>query len=168
MLKRILANLFLAVMVSVAHAASPSVQLHDLEGKPRNASEFIGHGKWVIVVVWAHDCRVCAEEIDEMSALHTARSDSYVSVLGVSIDGREQLKAARDFVSRHNLPFVNLVAEPEKELMMRFGGGPFIGTPTFYFYDPTGQIVSRNVGPTSRNEVEKFIDNYNKSSSARQ
>lgn len=164
MLKRILTHLLLAAMVSAAHAAGPSVQLHDLEGKPRNASEFIGHGKWVVVVVWAHDCRVCAEEIDEMNALHKARSDRDVSVLGVSIDGRTKLEAARAFVSRHNLPFTNLVAEPEKELMMRFGGGPFIGTPTYYFYHPSGKIVSRNVGPTSRKDVEKFIDGYSEGS----
>jgi hypothetical protein len=45
--------------------------------------------------------------------------------------------------------------------MMKFGGGPFIGTPTFYIYDPSGKIVARNVGPTSQKDVEKFIDNHN-------
>lgn len=163
MLQRIFLGLALIFMASTVHAQAPSVQLRDLDGKPRNVNEFIGQGKWIIVAVWAHDCRICAEEIHEMSALHKARGEKDTAVLGVSIDGMERIKEAQGFVTRHKLPFVNLVAEPEREVLLRFGGGPFIGTPTFYFYDPTGRIVARNVGPTTQKAVEEFIEAFNAS-----
>jgi peroxiredoxin len=162
MLKRMFLGLALALASVAAQAAAPDIVLRDLDGKPRNINEFIGQGKWIIVAVWAHDCHICAEEIHEMSALHQARNDKDAAVLGVSIDGMEKLALARGFADRHRLPFMNLVAEPEKEVLLRFGGGPFIGTPSFYFFDPAGRIVARNVGPTTRKDVEAFIESFNK------
>lgn len=164
MLQRFLAPLVLLLVAASVLAAAPSVELHGLDGKPRNANEFIGHGKWTVVVAWAHDCFICNHEIGQMTAFHNAHKNKDAIVLGVSIDGMEKIKDAREFVADHKLPFVNLVAEPEQEVMMAFGGGPFVGTPTFYIYDPSGKIVARNVGPTSRQDVEKFIDDYNKNS----
>ncbi|MEW6131591.1 MAG: TlpA disulfide reductase family protein [Pseudomonadota bacterium] len=161
MLQRILALLILLLFSTAIHAAAPSVELRDLDGRPRNANEFIGHGKWTVVVAWAHDCLICKREIHEMAAFHVAHKDRDAIVLGVSIDGMDKLREAREFVADHKLPFVNLIAEPEQEVMMAFGGGPFIGTPTYYIYDPSGKIVARNVGPTSQHDVEKFIDGYN-------
>lgn len=166
MLQRILAPLVLLLFSTAIHAAAPSVELRDLDGKPRNANEFIGHGKWTVVVAWAHDCFLCNHEIKHMTAFHNAHKNKDAIVLGVSIDGMEKIKDAREFVADHKLPFVNLVAEPEQEVMMAFGGGPFIGTPTYYIYDPSGKIVARNVGPTSQQDVEKFIDRHSESISA--
>lgn len=148
----------------VASAGAPDIGLHDLDGKPRNVNEFIGKGKWTVVAVWAHDCHICEREIHEMSALHTARRDKDAIVLGVSIDGMNKAKKAREFVTRHKLPFVNLIAEPDQEVLEKFGGGQFVGTPTYYIYEPQGEIVGQNIGPVTREEVESFISSYDKPS----
>lgn len=162
-LKQIFLGMAFTLLATAANAAAPSIQLRDLDGKPRNVNEFIGQSKWTIVVVWAHDCQICAEEIGEMRTLHAARGDKDVSVLGVSIDGVRQMAQARGFVALHRLPFTNLVAEPEQEVMARFGGGAFIGTPTFYFYEPGGKIVARRVGPLASRDAEEFIAAFNDS-----
>lgn len=49
------------------------------------------------MVVWAHDCFICNHESREMVASHNGRKDKDAIVLGVSIDGMEQIKEAREF-----------------------------------------------------------------------
>ncbi len=155
--RRFPALLLGALMTAAAWADAPSIPLQDLEGRQRNVNEFIGHGKWTIVVVWAHDCGICSREIGGMTAFHAAHHDKDAIVLGVTLDGAKRLKEARAFVKRHKLPFVNLITEPSQEVMVKFGAGKFVGTPTYYIYNPKGVIVGQNIGPLSRQEVEAFI-----------
>lgn len=145
------------LMATLALAATPDIPMRDPDGKTRNVNEFIGHGRWTVVVVWAHDCHVCGREIHEMSSFHLAHQDKEAIVLGVSIDGYDQVKEARRFITRHKLPFANLIAEPQQDVMMKFGAGRFVGTPTYYIFNPQGEIVGQNVGPVTRDEVETFL-----------
>jgi peroxiredoxin len=172
MLQRIflgLAFIFMSGAVQAqAPSQAPSIELRGLDGKPRNVNEFIGQGKWAIVVVWAYDCLICDREIDQMAAFYKDHQDKDAIVLGVSIDGVEQIDLSRRFVAKHKLPFENLVAEPEQGVMTQFDGSPFIGTPTHYFYDPKGRIVARKVGPLARKDIEEFIEAFNESPYANQ
>lgn len=147
-----------ALFAGTARAAAPDVPLIDLDGKPQNANATIGRGKWVVVVLWAHDCRICASEIHEMASFHKAHAGRDAQVLGVTLDGKDKIEAARKFVRDHKLPFPNLVAEPEVEVVERFGGGEFVGTPTHYVYSPQGKIMAQQAGPLTRAEVEKFLE----------
>jgi len=142
---------------TMAMAASPDIPMRDIEGKVRNVNEFIGQGKWTVVVAWAHDCHICGKEIHEMSAFHNAHKDKDAIVLGVSLDGYDQVKEAKGFINKHKLPFTSLIAEPKQEVMMKFGAGRFIGTPTYYVFNPKGEIIGQNVGPVTRVEVESFM-----------
>ena len=160
--RQILAAVFGMFMTVIAWAGAPSIPLQDLDGRARNVNEFIGHDKWVIVVTWSHDCRICDREIDEMATFHAAHHEKQAMVLGVTLDGAEHHKEARAFVKRHKLPFVNLITEPSQEVMMKFGAGKFVGTPTYYVYDPKGEIVGQNIGPLTRAEVEEFIRSFDK------
>ena len=155
--RKILAVILCGFLTLTAWAAAPSIALHDLDGRARNVNEFVGHGKWTVVVIWAHDCHICGREIGEMAAFHAAHRDKDAIVLGVTLDGAARLKEARAFVKRHKLPFLNLVIEPAEAALMKFGGGEFVGTPTYYIYNPKGELVGMNIGPVSRKEVEAFI-----------
>lgn len=146
-------------MLAVAiAAAAPDVALKDLNGRERNVNEFIGRGKWVALTVWAHDCHVCAAEIHEMAEFHRAHKDKDAVVLGVSIDGYAKRKQAQAFVERHKLPFTNLIAEPMQAIIVKFGAGELVGTPTTYLYDPKGRLAAMTVGPVSRRDIESYIE----------
>jgi peroxiredoxin len=153
----LLVGLFSVLIAGAAWAESPSIELRGFDARAHNVNEYIGHGKWVVVVTWAHDCRICDEEIHHMAEFYQAHKDRDATVLGVSIDGYKQVALARAFVERHKLPFPNLIAEPSQEVMMKFGAGEFVGTPTYYIYNPQGRIVGRNIGPITRKEVEDFL-----------
>ena len=89
-------------------------------------------------------------------------TDKDVRVLGVSIDGKDKITLARDFVKRHDLTFPNLIIEPEMSEILKFGGGNFIGTPTFYIYTPDGEIVASQAGAVPVHIIEDFIQNWKK------
>jgi peroxiredoxin len=147
----------LMLVAGAVAAAAPDIPMRAVDGKTRNVSEFIGHGKWTVVVAWAHDCQVCAREIHEMTAFHDAHKDKDAIVLGVSVDGYDKVREAKGFIARHKLPFTNLIAEPKQEVMTKFGAGRFVGTPTYYVFNPEGEIVGQNIGPVTRAEVETFM-----------
>lgn len=162
-MRQLLLSLVMVLLMQAAHAAAPDIALADLDGRPRNVNEFIGRGQWVIVVLWSHDCHICAKEIHHMESFHKAHQAKDAIVLGVTLDGAALVDRARQFAAEHRLSFVNLLAEPDAEVVPRFGGGKFIGTPTHFFFDPSGRIVGRKIGPISGADIEEFIKAFNSS-----
>lgn len=151
--------LILLVLTTPALATSPDLSFRDFNGKDRHASEFIGNGNWTVVVIWENDCPICNAEIQTMEFFHLDHKDKDAIVLGVSIDGWEKRDLAKAFIERHDLTFTNLLIELDIAELQKFGGGMFVGTPTFYIYDPSGEIVARQIGPLPLDALENFIAN---------
>jgi len=149
--------IFVLLFAVPGFAGSPDIMLKDFNGSDSNVSEHIGKGKWVVVVAWAHDCHVCNQEIHHMVFFHNEHKDKDAIVLGVSVDGIAKKDKARQFVERHGLGFPNLIAEPEQAVMMKFGAGSFVGTPTYYIFSPGGTLLAQNVGPVTQEDIEAFM-----------
>lgn len=147
--------LLLGIGMTVAAATAPNVALKDFTGKDRNASEFIGKGKWTVVVLWAHNCPICKQEIHQMSFFHDAHRKKDATVLGVSVDGYANKELAQGFVDEHALNFPNLLIEPEG--VAQFGAGRLIGTPTYYIYAPDGKFVAKKIGAATQEQIEAFM-----------
>ncbi len=158
-LRRLTVVLLLAWPLSVL-ASGPNLVLKRLDGTRENVSDFIGHGKWTIVAIWAHDCPVCNADIDQVAFFHDAHRHTDATVLGVSIDGWAQRKEARQFIDLHGLDFPNLIAEPDPTVLAKFGGDRFYGTPTFYIYSPQGVLKARRVGAVTQEELDSFIQGH--------
>ena len=150
-----------------ASAAGPDLVLSDLNGKPVPVSKYIGQGKWTLVMLWAHNCPVCNREVDDISFFYDDHKKKDVNVLGVSVDGPSQIAKARAFVDDHLVDFPNLIIEPASQPIDKFGGGPFVGTPTFYVYSPEGELVAKNVGAISITALNKFLADQRKERLAR-
>ncbi len=148
----------------IAVSAAPDLVLKDFSGNEHNVSEYIGKGKWTVVVIWAHNCPACNSEIHHMTFFHDAHKDKDATVLGVTVDGWSQREKAQIFVDTHALNFPNLIAEPRREVMIKFGGGDFYGTPTFYIYSPRGEYLARQEGRLTQEDVEKFINSARQAS----
>lgn len=152
---------FLVLMLAPlwASAAGPDITLQGLDGKARNVNEFIGKGKWTVVAIWASDCPICKREIHQMAFFHDAHKHKDAIVLGVSVDGYANKAKAQRFVDEHSLDFTNLIAETGQ--IAQFGAGRFVGTPTFYIFTPQGELVAKQVGPISQEDIEQFIAKSN-------
>ncbi len=116
-------------------------------------------GKWLVVMIWAHDCEVCEREVDDYQRFHREHADKNATVLGVTLDGAERQQAAVDFVTRHQLNFVNLIAEPEvvTAYYQITTGSKWIGTPSFLIFGPDGELKAKQVGAVETEIVEAFI-----------
>jgi len=145
----------------VVMGSAAATELRDLEGNVRDLDEFRGKGKWTLVMFWASDCHVCNSEILDYVTFHDAHHEKDATVVGVSLDGQARLAQAQDFVERHLVEFPNLIGEPRQvaALFTRLTGGrqPWLGTPSFLLYRPSGELVGWQVGAVGVDTIEKYI-----------
>jgi peroxiredoxin len=129
------------------------------DGREASVESHAGKGNWLVVMMWAQDCHVCNAEVEGYAQLHEAYAGEGASVLGISIDGEADKDKARDFIRRHDVPFPNLIAEPQ--VAMRWyatqTGSRFLGTPTILIYGPDGELQAAQAGAVSPEVIEKFI-----------
>jgi peroxiredoxin len=146
-------------LLFVATAASAEPLLIDFSGKTHKLDQYTGDGRWTVVMLWAHDCHVCNQEIDQYKAFHDKHKDSDAHVLGISVDGFANKPKAEKFISRHEVNFPSLLGEPMDMARMYFDltGYNWRGTPTFLIYAPDGELVIQQVGAVPTPLIEKFM-----------
>jgi thiol-disulfide isomerase/thioredoxin len=158
---RIATHLTLAfALAAVLAAPARATDLRDLEGRARSLDGYVADGKWTVVMLWASDCPVCAQEAPAWALFDSRHRAGEVRVVGVSLDGAARLAEARAFVERHLLDFPNLIGEPEvvARLYAERARQPWLGTPSFLLYDPAGQLRARQVGALPPERVEAYIE----------
>lgn len=148
----------LALFVGTVSASSPLFQ-----NLNSNAYETIDDyrqpGKWVIVMIWAHDCQICEREVGDYQRFHQRHADYDAIVLGITLDGEERKQSALDFVARHELEFENLIGEPEvvAGYYQLTTGSRWVGTPSFLIFAPDGELMAKQAGAVEVEIVENFI-----------
>ncbi|MDH3634128.1 MAG: peroxiredoxin family protein [Gammaproteobacteria bacterium] len=154
----ILSILLLLVFATPALSSSPLFQ-NLKSGAFETIENHSQQGKWLIVMIWAHDCEICEREVDDYQRFHQKHADKNATVLGVTLDGAERQQAAVDFVTRHQLNFVNLIAEPEvvTAYYQITTGSQWIGTPSFLIFGPDGELKAKQAGAVETGVVEAFI-----------
>ena len=154
---RALAGLLAAALVLPAWASGA---LEDLgSGQARSLEDFLGKGKWTVVMFWVSDCPICNQEAPAWSVFDARHRGKDAEVVGLSLDGLAGKKAAKAFVERHLVDFPNLIGEPEAVARMftERGRSPFLGTPSFLVYSPSGELKARQVGPLPPERLEEYI-----------
>ncbi len=133
--------------------------LSDFDGNPRTLDEFTGKGKWVVVMIWAHNCPLCNQEVQKFDIFHAEHEDRDAMVLGISIDGGYHDQKAREFIDRHELEFPNLIGDARSvaRLHVDLTGQRLVGTPTFLLFAPSGELVGMQVGPLEPETIEAFM-----------
>lgn len=145
-------------LVGPAPAAANAL-FTDFGGQSRDIEDYAGQGKWLVVKIWAHDCPACALGAEAYAQFHEAHKDRDATVLGVSLDGQANKAGAESFIARHDLPFENLIGEPEVVMLkyMKLTGKQFRGTPTILLYDPEGKLRAAQPGAIPVDAIETFI-----------
>jgi len=142
-----LAALSLALTASWAHAEG--FQGTDTAGKTHTLAGY--KGKWVLVNYWATWCPPCLAEIPDLVDLHDNKKNNLV-VIGVALDYRSP-KQVTDFARSMTISYPVVLGTPEIVNQI----GPVQGLPTTYLYNPEGKMVAQQVGPVTRESVEKYI-----------
>lgn len=129
------------------------------DGQDSSVESRVGKGNWLVVMMWAHDCPVCNVEVEQYAYFHEEHEGGNVAVLGISIDGSAKKAEAEAFIRRHDVPFPNLIGEPQASMLwyMQQTGFPFHGTPTFMIYGPDGELRAAQAGAVPPEVIEKYI-----------
>ena len=148
------------MLLSLNHTALAFSNLES--GKTDSIENHIGKNKWTIVEVWASDCPACRAHMPEMvkfdGKLKNAR------ILGVSLDGKQGIDDAEDFLAEFDVKFPTILTNPiEMNVWMQQRiGESLVGTPTFILFDPEGKLVAAQPGIVSTTSLETFITQNSK------
>ncbi len=145
---------------TVSFAGTEQYGLKTIAGKDSSLEEYLGNGKWRVVVLWASDCHYCNQEAEQYIQFHEANKDKNIELLGISLDGAAKLDAAKDFIKRHDVTFPNLIGEFEQVASMyeSLTGGPWSGTPTILIYNPKGELKAAQPGAVPVSLIEEFVN----------
>ena len=159
MMKSLTALVLLSLACMLPSAKAADAPFTDFDGKPRSIADYTGDGRWLVVMIWAHDCGVCNREAEGYAQFHAAHVDRDARVLGISLDEQEKQAEARAFVDRHDLPFPNLIGEPVSTMLyyMNLTQEPFRGTPTILLYGPDGDLKAAQAGAVPVDSIEAYI-----------
>ena len=140
-------------------SAAPAPTLTDLDGRPGRLEDLLGQERWTVVMFWASDCGVCNQEAPGWVLFDERWRSGGARVVGVTLDGRAGLAAARAFRDRHRMGFPNLLGEPEDVARMftERARQPWLGTPSFLVYGPGGELRARHVGALPPGRLEEYL-----------
>jgi len=158
LVKSILVLLLPGFAVTAVMASSPLFQNLNTD-EFKIIDDYRQPDKWIIVMIWAHDCQICEREVGEYQRFHKSHADDNAIVLGITLDGEERKQNALDFVARHELEFENLIGEPEvvAGYYQLTTGSRWIGTPSFLIFAPDGELMAKQAGAVEVEIVENFI-----------
>ena len=129
--------------------------LTDLNGKVQRLADY--RGKVVIVDIWDTWCPPCKAEIPHFIELHNEYKDKGFVMLGIAA-GRYGVDAVRQFVKEHNIPYANMIGNPD--IYSKFG--EIRGIPTTFIINKKGEIANKAVGFRPKEffeaEIKRLLD----------
>jgi len=140
--------------------ASLDISLKDIDGELHKVSQYISHGKWVVLNIWGTRCPPCREEVPELVRFHDEHHDSDAIVVGIAIDFPSYGYANRDqvasFADDYLIDFPILLSD--SKITEKLGLGRLEGLPTTYIFNPQGKMVGAQVGGIDQTMLENFIE----------
>ena len=160
MLRKVLNKILpVLLLTGVLTAQAAALTLNDFSGNVSGLKQYTGKGKWTIVMLWASDCLICNKEAPHYNDFHNKHKDKDAIVLGISLDGKANIKAARKFIQDHKLDFPNLLGEAEDIAVFFYDstGEQWAGTPTILIYSPQGKLTVQQIGAVPVPLLEQFL-----------
>lgn len=147
-------------MPLLVHAEPIKFPVTTLDGEEINLGDKVGKGKWLLVMFWATDCPICKMQEPTISAFHEAHSDIDAEVIGVSIDGPDNMAEVKKYLAENDLAYPNYVTDVLSASFSYAGiaQNQFKGTPTYLLFNPQGELLGDNPGPMRLEALESFIE----------
>ena len=130
----------------------PDVVLPDLEGRPRNMSEWAGRP--LIINFWATWCPPCRREIPLLEALFKQRSASGLQIIGIALEDRT---AATRYLEVVPVSYPMLYGEDQGALFAESLGDTFVGLPFTAVVAPGGEILLLHSGELLAPDLQRIM-----------
>ena len=151
----------LALTAQTAIAAAPQVELVRIDGVTQPMSDYIGHGKWVVINVWSPSCSACVKELPAIEAFRKKHIND-VQLLGLTIDfpsfGYGKIDIINEFLQKTPIHYPLFLADID--LASEVIGNWLVAIPLMAIYHPDGRVLARWPGYVDINEIEEFMRNY--------
>lgn len=156
---------FLAALIvsyaglGAAQSANAGMEMRQLDGELVDLDDYTGKGKWLLVMIWSTTCHICEQQKPSMSEFHSKHKDNLAEVVGIAIDGMENIDAVRANVKSQVTSFPSFVGELVIVASHYLGmtQESLRGTPTYLLFNPDGKLVGNNPGPMRIEALEQFI-----------
>lgn len=143
----------------LAMAENHTILLNSIDGKKHALSEYVGHGKWVVVNVWATACPYCRQELFDLNNFHTRHHKKDAIVVGLTVDWPSfdypEQRYLADFAESHFIDYPLLIVNGE--LASHVVGKPVNMVPLSFIYNPKGQLMRRINGMVTEAMLEGVI-----------
>lgn len=149
--------LLLAGWLSLMSSYVLAFDAWDIADPERTISAQAKPGQWTLLAFWALDCVLCEQQKPRLSQFNQ-RFDQ-LSVLGISIDGRQQIDAIRNRLQEKPVSYPNTVVDYPAfadQYRAEFGE-KFLVTPTYLLYSPTGEVLAIRMGSLNFTRLARII-----------
>ncbi len=130
----------------------PDITLPDLDGNQRSLSEW--RGKIIILNFWATWCSPCRKEIPEFIELQKQFEGKGLQFIGIAV---EELEPAREYSKHAGINYPILIGQPAAINFSVALGNMISTVPFTVIFDQQGNIVHRQLGEISREEILEKI-----------
>ncbi|HEX9346826.1 MAG TPA: TlpA disulfide reductase family protein [Gemmatimonadales bacterium] len=135
----------------VLDSVAPDFALETLAGDTVTLSHLRGHP--VVLNFWATWCKPCRGEMSDIIAAYDANHAARLEVLAINLTDQERMRDVRSFVRELQLPFPVLLDHKGK-VRKSYG---LRGVPTSVFIDTLGVVRLVNIGPITRENVQRGL-----------
>ncbi|HJW84505.1 MAG TPA: redoxin domain-containing protein [Anaerolineae bacterium] len=132
-------------------SAAPDFTLKTLYGDTLRLSDF--RGRPVFINFWAAWCGPCRAEMPEIVAAYEAHQSAGLEVLAINATQLDILDDVKAFVAEFKMPFP-VPLDEDGSVSTAYS---IIGLPTSVFVDAGGNVSGVNVGPMTRDVIEKYL-----------
>ena len=147
------------LLIAISSAQAAGVRLRALDGSNTTLAEQVAGERWTLVMVWTTYCSVCRGQYPIISAFHDAHVGHDARVVGIALDGYEEIDAVRSYVAKKPFSFTSVVGEVDivSSAFEAATGEAFTGTPSYLLFNPARQLVAAKSGELSREALEKYM-----------
>jgi thiol-disulfide isomerase/thioredoxin len=140
---------------AVLDGRRPDFVLPDLEGRPRDISEW--DGQLLVLNFWATWCGPCVHEIPMLNELQQTHAGRGLQVIGIAIDDPDKVK---HFQTEVPMAYPTLLGQMAAIEVARRYGNASGGLPYTVVVDPAGTVVATHAGALTRPEAEALVSPY--------